>query len=385
MVEFPEGVADEWDAARAAMNGHYPTLTPEAIAKINEVAKRQHENGMLSDEALEQFMEALEAEAVSGNSSGGLSAFERAAQQAADSVTNPPPVLTPDYFAPLGVPLCYGGVLNSIIGPGGLMKTTLGLLAAGAHTGHTLFISLEKSRPSLLNTARWVGADTSRMLVATSVDDAEEIIASAPTGSDLLVVVDSTLSLMSRFGWNEDSSTDVGALEAKLMSWYATDRVGCIVLIDHTGHQPGRARGSSRKGQMIQGRMWVLHHDRGTVKVVCEKDNSGEAEMPWSYDLTKTGPVLSSPAIVKTPIEQVAIAACGIAPNTGLNKAWQQIKAHPDYPKWQESGLRRNKVREVLSGPHQGFSAAAFNDEPEPQTTFDEPEDVYGATTNDGS
>jgi hypothetical protein len=278
----------------------------------------------------------------------GRNAFERAAIAAADSVTNPPAVLTPMYFDPLGTPLFYGGVLNTLVGPGGIMKTTLATLAASNHAGYTLLVSLEKSRPSLLNTARWVGADTSRMLVATSTDEAEAIVNTAPADADLLVVVDSTLSFMARYGWNEDTSTDVGAMEAHLMSWYATGRVGCIVLIDHTGHTPGRARGSSRKGQMIQGRVWVLRRDQRSVIVTCEKDNSGERGLTWSYDLTRQGPVSGLSTLPAVPIEEVALAATGMQ-GAGIGKAWKEITAHPDYPEWQAHGLTNRRLRTAIA------------------------------------
>jgi hypothetical protein len=299
---------------------------------------------------------------------GHLTAFERAAAAAADSVMNPPPVLTPDCFNPLGTPLFYRSVLNTLVGPGGLMKTTLALLAAAEHPSHTLFISLEKSRASLLNTARWVGADTRRTLVATSTDEAQDIIATAPPAADLLVVVDSTLSMMARYGWNEDTSTDVGALEAHLMGWYATGRVGCIVLIDHTGHAPGRPRGSSRKGQMVQGRMWVLHPDKGSVTVTCEKDNSGERGESWSYDLTPKGPVVSlssvPAALPALAVEEEALAATGMQ-DAGVGRAWRTVTAHPDYPDWKARGLTNRSLRQALK-VRKAEQSSPDEDEPAP-------------------
>lgn len=284
----------------------------------------------------------------------GLTAFERLAARAAHTATSPPPVLTPDYYAPFGDALMYGGVLNSLVGPGGVMKTTLSLLACSRHPAYSLFVSLEKSEPALLSTAQWVSADTGRMLVASSLDEAEAVIASAPANADMLVVIDSAISVMGAMGVDENDASGLARVETRLKGWREADPVACVVLLDHTGHgDKGRARGSSRKGQMIQGREWVLRtpNDKrpepgDVVTATCTKDNSGKRGTSWMYELTPDrGPVAvfgSVPSAVDAQVAADAARLLTMLADTGV-----------DYP----SGT---KARDALPGGRDSMNGGRY-------------------------
>lgn len=217
--------------------------------------------------------------------------------------------------------LIHEGAATLCVGPGGSGKTWIALRAAfyGPLAGRRVaWVDLDNmgldqlvGRLAVLGLAGAVSDDDLCYFDGGCFDDLGVLLSAVEASDADLVIIDSLIGLLSLAG--VESENDNGAVRAalqRLRDVLNRRRQRTLLVIDHTGHQVGRARGASAKAQWAEAVIEVVTvtapaRDReGRLRLVSRKDRRGY----WPDDEAMADAVLDATTPLSGPFAHLGNA-----------------------------------------------------------------------------